>query len=227
MTVQVCTVWCPRPKHEKWRDDYLHIMALQKQTAERFGHDHLVVTDGPAIDGFNCLTVRDMPDSLMRAMIAGAIERLAQPVDSHILLVDVDVLIAKPLDEAFTGEWDLGLTYRENEVAPINNGVMYLHRGGENAARRFFSRALARCKDHWGGDQEAISQEAQPVPQRDCVKVREGGLRLGFLNTKKHAAVPKAHLSKHDKETFAVHFKGDTKKWLEDYANNFLLKAEA
>ncbi len=225
MTVQVVTVFAPREfsgmGSMSWRE-YLPLLRAQRDSAIRFGHKHLVVTDADLGDEFTLFRT-ELDEDLMPAMITGVIARLRAGGALNLVLVDVDCLVAKGLDQAFEEDlWDLGLTHRDNPVAPINNGVMYVRASAIGKALPFFQRAWALCKPHWGGDQEAISQAAAPVPKDDCV-ISRNGLRIGFLNMKQYAAVPKAHLSKHGSETYVVHFKGDTKKWMLDYANEFIL----
>lgn len=220
MKVEVCTIWAPRPDHPKWRADYVDLLAMQRDTAARYGHRHLVVSDAD-LPGFEVLTTK-LPASLMQAMICGVIARLIRPVETHIVFVDCDVLIARDLSEAFDGTFDLGLTRRENLLAPVNNGAMYLAKGAEEAALPFFCNAARLCGDHWGGDQEAISQAAAPVPDHECVETRDG-LRIGFLSMRTHNVIPKTEGKRHDSNPFVVHFKGSTKPWARTYAEKFIL----
>jgi hypothetical protein len=220
MGVEVCTVWAPRPEHEKWRD-YLPLLRLQKTTAEKFGHKHVVVTDVD-LPGFNTLRV-ELPQSLMKAMISGVIERLKLPTPDDIAFLDCDVLIHRNLQDAF-GPWGLGLTNRAgNEKAPINNGAMYFRSDQREPALAFFEKALTLCGDHWGGDQEAISAAAQPIPDGQGLFYRDG-LALMFLSMRQHNAVPKMVARRHHGDVFVVHFKGEVAKdWMEEYANSFIL----
>lgn len=226
--IQVVTVFAPRDPISAgvpaW-EQYLPLLRLQRDSARWFGHRHLVVTDadiGSEFDTFR--TYLDL--ELMPAMIAGVIARLNSGGNSHLVFADVDCLVARDLSPIFeNNDWDLGLTHRENAKAPINNGVMYVRAESIWAVRPFFQRAWALCGKHWGADQEAISNAAAPVPTEDCVETRNG-LRIGFLNMKRFAAVPKNHLSRHGGETYMVHFKGETKKWMADYANAFIFQGE-
>lgn len=221
---EVCTVFAPRPEHPKWRDDYRTLLSLQKRTAERFGHRHTVVTDC-AMTEFNTIDAA-LPLSLMRALLVGMVRRLEMPVESDLVLVDADCLVARSLDEAFVGaDFDLGLTARNDPVSPINNGAMYVPHGGARKALGFFLAALDRCGDHWGGDQEAISQVATPVGQVDSIAERAGA-SIKFLDILTHAVVPKTKGVKHERGPYVVHFKGETKDWAETYARKFILAGE-
>jgi len=215
--IEVCTVWTPRPNHPAWRDDYVDLIAAQRFSALQTGHAHKVVTDAP-MAGFDCMITK-LPAELMQAMIAGVVHRLQQPVEDHICFVDVDCLILRHLGNVFEGAvYDVGLTYRSNEVSPINNGVMYVRKTGVARALMFFREALRICGTHWGADQEAISQAAAPVPQEELIGERSGA-KVQFLSSKRYGAVPKAHLTRHD--SWVVHFKGATKDWMLDYARTF------
>lgn len=228
MTVEVVTVWAPRPHHDKWRDDYLALLGLQKRTAEHFGHTHTVVSDhiggvGGELPGFNVLHA-PLSWELMPAMIDGVLARLRYPAKprTDLVFVDADVLVARDLAGAFSEDWDLGLTRRAHDRAEINNGAMYVRATAREMAIEFFERALARCGTHWGADQEAISAEAAPVPTQDRIEYL-GPMRVGYLSMKTHNAVPKAPGLKHQAQPFVVHFKGDTKDWAQKYADRFIL----
>lgn len=222
MPVELCTVWAPRPESEQWRKDYVKMMELQRASALRFGHTHTVITDDSTLTGFDILAV-DLPQEVMPAMIMGVIERLMRPVFNHIIFADVDVLVNRPLHTIFDGKFDLGLTRRINEKAPINNGVMYMDVNGAVKARKFFEQALAICGTHWGGDQEAISQAAAPVPEIECILERESGIWINFMSMKDYAAVPKQRGMRHEK-AYCIHFKGNTKQWMHEYYERFLNK---
>jgi hypothetical protein len=218
MLVEVCTVFAPRPEHPQWRD-YLPLLRAQRASVVRLGHTHTVITDSDLGPDFDQLRV-DLPHELMPAMIEGILRRLDRPVDSHICFVDADCLVERPLRSVFerSVEFDIGLTYRANDVSPINNGVMYMPKQGHAGSIMFFREALRRCGTHWGADQEAISKAAAPVPQEQCYGERSGAT-VRFLNPKSYAAVPKVRLAKHD--AFVVHFKGATKDWMIDYAREY------
>lgn len=226
-TVEVVTVWAPRPEHSQWRDDYLELLELQAQTAHRFGHRHTVMTDADDETGLPTYSDKvhvKLPQELMLALIAGVVARLERRCSSHLVFVDVDVLIGRCLLDAFQLPFDIGLTRRVNEKAPINNGVMYVNKTGVAAALLFFQRALNICKTHWGGDQEAISTVAAPVPLEDGVVEDRWFGKVAFLSMLNYNCVPKSKGNPH-RDPFAIHFKGNTKEWAHEYAYSFLLNA--
>jgi hypothetical protein len=233
--IDVVTVFAPRPEHPQWRD-YLPLLRLQRDAAQHFGHHHLVVTDdAESMREFETLQV-DLPKSLMHAQLAGQVAYLEQWVEgggNPAVFVDADCLITRALDSAFDGSFDIGLTHRDDEKSPINNGAMYLSGNQRRHVLLFFRGALAICGDHWGGDQEAISAMAAPVPKLSADKEerkRAGtiiedrdGLRIGFLNGLDYNVSPKVEGARHARNPFVVHFKGETKAWMGTYARRFVL----
>lgn len=230
-TTEVVTIWAPRPGHEKWREDYIALLNLQALTAKNFGHPHTIVTDTKDDEDLPEYSKKlrvELPQNLMRAMIAGVIARLSYPsMRTNFLFVDADVLIGRSLDVVFYAHaFDIGLTRREDPVAPINNGAMYVHHAGLAHAMLFFEKALSVCGEHWGADQEAISQVAAPVPERDGVTKRRGEFgRIAFLSMRDYACVPKVKGAFHQSKPYALHFKGETKNWAHEYARCWILGA--
>lgn len=219
MSIEVCTVYAPRPDHPGWRD-WLPLLAAQRASALRVEHVHRVITDGDLDTSVYDVVKTELPQSLMKAMIAGVIKRLQLGGKNHIVFVDIDCLVLVKLNAVFKRSvFDIGLTYRNNDISPINNGVMYVHALGIRKALRFFQAALEICEDHWGGDQEAISKIAAPVPNDFTVEER-CGCAVKFLSMKRYNCVPKAPLA--PLGGFIGHFKGDAKAWMLGYAKEYL-----
>lgn len=219
--IQVATVYAPRPGHPKWMD-YLPLIALQKRTVEHFGHQHVVVTDSGNLVGFRTLQAT-LPESLMHAQLAGYLAFLeAWDNQAPVVLADADVAIARDLSGAFGGAFDVGLTSRVEPESPINNGVMYVSAGSRDAALVFFRQAMKLCKDHWGGDQQAISQAAAPVHEKgDWMR---HGVRIRFLSCKRFNMTPGVSGIAGKGNPFAVHFKGDRKHQMQPFADNFIFR---
>lgn len=225
MSVEVVTVWAPRPTHEKWDSaDWMDLLWLQRRSAFRYGATHTIVTDDPAIfQDVPGIVGCELPRDLMPAMIAGVIARLTQaPARDDIVFLDVDALVGRNLDSAFDRSFDIGLTRRNNpDGVCINNGAMYVDKNAGEKAVIFFMRALARCGTHWGADQEAISAVASPVPETEGVEYR-GDTRIAFLSMKTHNVSPKKEGKPHLAHPYIIHFKGATKQWAQTYADRFI-----
>lgn len=220
--VDVVTVYSPHPEHEKWYD-YISLLRMQRDSAAQWGHQHWIVTDADLDDEFMC--IRELlPRSLMKAMIAGVIARLIRGGNRDIVFVDADCLITRDLRDAFAGTgYDMLLTQRANEISPINNGAMYVKCEGISAAWQFFRRALEICGDHWGADQEAISQAASPIPFINDVAQRHG-CNIKFVDMKPYNVVPKEKVlrGRHHCDPFVIHFKGAAKDWMDTYAARYV-----
>lgn len=217
--IEICTVYTAQPGHHKWRGDYVDLIRAQQHSAQRVGHSHKVMTD-ELISGLDCEVV-DLGPDLMRAMLMGVIKRLEMPVETHVVFVDADCLVNRPCGPVYRKRvgFDLALTIRANEVSPVINGVMYVRKEGVGRALMFFREALRLCRSHWGGDQEAISQAAAPVPSEQSVGKRHG-CEIAFLSAKHYGPSPKAMTAFHEGAP-VVHFKGETKEWMLPYAREF------
>lgn len=231
MTIDVVTFFTPRPGTKHSVVDYGKLLKWQKASAETFGHRHILISDH-IYKGMNCWrpTV-PLPQSLMKAILVGQIDYIEHGWDgtTPTVLADIDCLIARSLDGAFDGQFDLGLTSRPHDSARINNGAMYL--GGNKAGvAAFFKQALEYCGDHWGGDQEAISRAAEPIPPGHGNMQTEdhNGLRLRFLPMLNYAVSPDAEGIKHvNANPFIIHFKGlKCKPWMKTYAQKFILQGD-
>jgi hypothetical protein len=220
MTIECVTVFTAQPAHEKWRSDYVDLIRAQAYSAERVGHTHRVMTDRP-IAGLSCEIV-DLGEELMSAMLIGVIKRLEMPTDKHLVFLDADCLVNRPIGVLYRKHpfFDLALTIRVNERAPVINGAMYVRKEGAGRALMFFRQALKLCLPHWGGDQEAISQAAAPVPSEQTNEKRNG-CNIAFLSAKHFAPTPK-HVRTYHEGATVVHFKGATKGWQIPYARDFL-----
>ena len=223
--IEVVTVYTPRPNHEKFMD-YTPLLLCQKKTVEKFGHRHVVVSDQPYPD-LNVLQA-DLSFPLMVSILKGQIAYLEQWTGDHpVVLADVDCLIGRSLNEAF-GDFDIGLTNRDNPKAPINNGAMYIGPGNKKGVLAFFNKALSLCKNHWGGDQEAIAQAAAPVPIGHNTQMRtiDGvNVYIAFMSMARLNVVPRLPGIRHMSNPFVIHFKGtDRKAWMLQYANAFILR---
>lgn len=208
--IEIVTVWAPRPAHPKFID-YMPLLDLQRRSVERVKHRHRVVCE-TQLAGYDCLEVGALPESLMHAILAAQLKYVEQWDDSHpVVMLDIDCMVMRPLDDIFEEPFDILLTYRANEASPIQNGAMYFNAGAKQAALRFLDSAYALCKEHWGGDQEAISKAVAPVPDQDMNEERFGAC-IAFRSTKKYNWSPKLLRRDYKKNRNIVHFKGESKQ---------------
>lgn len=223
--VQLVTVWAPRPEHPKFRD-YMKLLALQKKVVEYFGHTHLTMIDRPLpeVEREFKTAYFESSTSLMRAILEGQLAYVTNVWngDKPLVLVDIDCMPMRDLRLAFKGNWEIGLTRRINAVAPIQNGAMYFKPGARRAAIALFTKALAICEDHWGGDQEAISKVVGPVPDKCGVESRLG-IGIHFLSTDTHNYSPKIYTTFPKGTRFMAHFKGETKSIAAEYCRRWIL----
>lgn len=221
--LEVATFWAPRPEHEKWRGDYLALLELQKRTVRRRGHRHVVVSD-VEIPGFDVMRV-DLPQPLMKAITSAQLAYLKAWSGKHrVVLLDVDCIICNDLNTAFDGSWDIGLTVRDHDTQPVQNGVMYFESGAQPSAVEMLERTLAGCEDWWGADQAALAQAIGPVPPSVALPLIEKrlGVRVGFLSTERHNFTAKTVPHK-VKDRLVMHFKGNRKQYAQQAVNVFRL----
>lgn len=221
--LEVVTQWAPRPTHEKWRgDEYMKLLELQRGTCQRVGHRHVVVTDAD-LPGYDTIKV-ELPEPLLKAIISAQIAYVKQWSDDHpVVMVDMDVLIARPLGPAFDGTFDIGVTNREHPAQPIQNGVIYLAPGSKKWALKMFEKTLELCEHWWGSDQKALAFALAPVPRIHRVEERLGGARVAFLPCATHNFSAKHGVPKATPKCYAFHFKGESKQFAEHTARRHML----
>lgn len=84
--------------------------------------------------------------------------------DTHVVFVDSDILFNANLDDVFEWNFDVALTYRDQEHWPINSGIGFVHR--DNLARgiAFHEKWLELVQGtyadtaDWGADQDAAQE---------------------------------------------------------------------
>ena len=56
---------------------------------------------------------------------------------NHYLFIDWDILVQKPVNNAFNRRFDIGFTFNFDPVMPINGGVIFVHAQGKEKALIF------------------------------------------------------------------------------------------
>lgn len=229
MTVTVaCVIVTRNQPPEAWQP-YIPLLRWQRDsTLAHKEHSHIVVCD-QNLPGFDCIVRGEdaEPLSLMKSIITSQLVALDAWNGKHpLVLVDADCLVLRDLHGAFdrfNGYWDVMLTNRSNPVAPINNGVMYVSPPNKKKIIAYFQKALSLCKDHWGGDQEAMGAAAAPIPMDYHGIVERAGLRINLVTMKYYAVVPETEGQRHKRGQYMAHFKGTNRKpWMATYAKMFL-----
>ncbi len=160
----------------------------------------------------------------------------------NTVCLDADALVNRRLDDVFSLDFDIGLTYREGpRLMPANEGVIFLCARRPDVVRRFLECRLATYTavaadpfitgyysdvKRWRGGQlslNALVHDLRPYSPYRRSESEGAGLRFfpcdtfNFSGGEGEAASSVDHLD----ERFVVHFKGSRK-----YAFNFAAKAE-
>ena len=93
-------------------------------------------TPCPVISGVQIIRLDLDPT---QPMLARSLAWLAfiQQSDTHIVFLDTDILINANLDHLFAHDFDVGLTYRNQEEWPINAGINFVHGDHLDRGARF------------------------------------------------------------------------------------------
>jgi hypothetical protein len=209
--MNVVSFYVHRPDHPK-AVDYLPLLAALQRSCELRKVRHVVLTDAP-IDGLECF-VRPASYPLMRAVVElqSAWVREGDWRKGDTLFVGADCLIVNNPDKAFSGAFDMAVTYRPgHRLYPINTGTVLVRHGARKKAAALFDRVDKLCGERWGDDQRSIEQALSPMPETHGLYSRAGML-VAFLPMAGFNESPK-HINQ--RVTGAVaHFKGLANKSL-------------
>ena len=169
------------------------------------------------------------PESIMLDRTLAQLRHLEEcAFDRPIVMLDSDILIFGSLRELFEEDFDVAVTWRDNETMPINNGILLLNHRHPAAVRRFFRRyAEIYQRSHadqaaWYGDQlamaELIGLRPEEYASRETVAV--DGCRVRLLPCSTYNARPGKklrHLLFPARGRRVLHFKADKKRLMRDY----------
>ena len=85
-------------------------------------------------------------------------------VEGHTVFLDSDIVINGNLSQVFDKDFNVSLTYRDEDKWPINAGINFAHGQHLDGAARFYARWLERFRKHhqgssvWGGDQDVLRE---------------------------------------------------------------------
>lgn len=150
------------------------------------------------------------------------------PLTENIIFLDWDILIQKNLEHIFHNHCDMFFTLRTARLFPVNDGIIGVKIKNIKHVIHFFESMQKYYNNlkpefkKWWGFQLLIKHFF------DFRKIKNGilhtnNLTFGFLPVLKYNASPKIdQLSVYQKEPFVIHFKGERKKMMENYWENFL-----
>lgn len=209
--MNVCSFFAPRPEHPFYRD-YTPFLNLLRQSCERFGHRHIVLTDDPAVgeDAY----VTPLPRSLMRATIAAQLAYLDDPqfADVPTLFTGADCVLAQDPAMVDTRGVYMVVTVDDRFLdCRMNCGAMFIP--VPKAVRWIWREALARCGDDWGDDQTSlwsVITDSKPV----WSSIRE-------IPCDPYNLAPE-HPGDDCRRGVVLHFRGARKNWMVDYCHKWL-----
>lgn len=210
--MNVVSFYAPRPEHPFFQD-YRPFLALLRLSCERFGHNHLVLTDDPMEVGADDAYVVDLPRSLMKATIAAQLAYLSDPAmaDVPTLLTGADCVLANDPDwfAANGGDRpDLTITTGDFADCRMNCGAIYIPRPAVVA--RIWRRALELCGDDWGDDQTSLYQA-----------IRESRASVREWPVDPYNLAPE-HPGDDCTRGVVLHFRGPRKRWMVNYCHDWL-----
>lgn len=214
--INVVSFFAPRTEHPLYQD-YTPYLNLLRESCEKYGHRHLVLTDDASL-GVDAYVVPDLPRSLMKAVTAAQAAYLADPEFSHTptLLVGADCVLARDPAEVFEGaDFDLGITVCDEFLdCRMNTGAIFVPR--PCLVSEIWEEALAHVGDDWGDDQTSLYRAICERPTHGVFSpvVREFPVDPYNL----------APVHPHDDCTrgMVLHFRGRRKAWMTDYCKNWL-----
>lgn len=218
----VVSVFMERDAHKPYTVDWRRLLRLLDASARKFGCRHLCLTDPATAHTLPCDTyaLEGLPDELMPAIILAQRAFLTSgEFDADAVLVGADCLVNRDPRAAFEAGADVVVTSRPDHGGPLNNGAVYCPLHGRSHALALYDRATAACRDHWGGDQEAVTEAVAPIPRAYGIETRHGA-RIAFrpMATHNHPLDRPSQSS----EAFIVHFKGGRKGWMPEWASTHL-----
>lgn len=153
--------------------------------------------------------------------------RFLNEADSHVVLVDSDIVFNASVAELFDSEFEVGFTYRPADKWPINLGINFAHGGHLDQAVAFHKIWLQRFNTvyrdgaAWGGDQDAIRDlvDGADFTQTGTYLHNQGGFRilLAPCEVYNYSHPSSGTMPDFDAERKVMHFRGKRKRQMEAY----------
>lgn len=152
---------------------------------------------------------------------------------SNLVFLDSDILINGNLNALFEQDFDIALTYRDNEEMPINWGAMFISTRNQPAAVQFLERVLENYRTKYFTnpifwcDQYALMDTIQRDRffDRDSNLLEIEGARILLVPCETYNFSPENKLSSvlfELKDKQIIHFKGARKRFIQAYWQTYL-----
>lgn len=209
--MNIVSFYAPRPEHPFFRD-YTPFLDLLRLSCERFGHQHLVLTDDPAVGDDAYVT--PLPRSLMKATIAAQLAYLVDPQFANVptLLTGADCVLARDPTQIDTRGVDLVITTDDRfQDCRMNCGAIFIPR--PKSVRWVWREALKRCGNDWGDDQTSLYSVID--------EMRHNWLHVREIPCDPHNLAPD-HPGDDCRRGTVLHFRGARKDWMVPYCHHWL-----
>lgn len=207
--MNVVSFFAPRPEHPFYQD-YTPFLAILRESCERLGHRHMVLTDDQTVAADAYVT--ELPSSLMKAVLAAQLAYLSDPAfaDTPTLLVGADCVLANDPVAFAQPDADLVITVGNFTDCRMNTGAIYVPRPALVVSA--WQEALAHVGDDWGDDQTALYRAI-----------------LNWATTKGHLAevlvdpfnLAPEHPGDDCRRGVVLHFRGPRKAWMVNYCHHW------
>ena len=205
--MNVVSFYAPRPDHPFFMD-YRPLLALLRESCDRYGHKHLALTDDPTLeDGY---LVPDLPHNLMRAFLMAQhayLQRETEPT----LLTGADCVLAQDpaVFAGLCGDADILVTIGPFDDCPLNMGAIYIPNPAKVAP--VWADAITRCAGEWGDDQRAF---LAALMASDGIKVKD-------VPVDPYNLAPE-YPGDDCRRGVVLHFRGPRKAWMTAYCKEWL-----
>jgi len=211
--MNVVSFYAPRPDHPFFQD-YTPFLNLLRESCERYGHKHVVLTDDPSV-GDDAYVSHGLPHNLMLAFLQVQYDYLSDPMNAGVptLLTGADcVLAADPkVFSWLIGDADILVTVDDRFTdCRINMGAIFIPNPEKVA--HVWADAIERCGGEWGDDQRAF-RDALAVSRLTVAEVACDPYNLAPLHPADDEAARRG---------VVLHFRGPRKAWMTAYCREWL-----
>ena len=179
------------------------------------------------------------PDApMMFNRLASQINYIKQyGASTNIVTLDSDILVNADVESLFEEDFDIGLTYRLRDDMPINWGVMFISCRRPEKVVTFLEKVLATYRkryftseDFWRDQyalMDVIGRERFSRRKTDWLNIEGVKIKLLPCETYNHSPENEAQeFNQPLTKEKIIHFKGNRKRFVEDYWNAYLASKE-